>query len=771
LIAVVVLLACGLLGGFAWWARWLEWHNRQLELQVARADREAREARNQRRIAEERRRLSERHHYAEGLRRARQALDAHQWELAQDILHDLRPEPGADDLRGFAWQQLWRRAHREFSQLWGHSATVLNRAMSPDGRTFATRDQRGSILIWDRSPGMELDTPRVRLASLCPDSEWLAFAPDGRYLACLDRAPPKPEIVLIDPTSGRQVARLDCAPADRFGGFCFDAEGRRAAVLLGLPGAGRVVRWWEIADSRPESHDVPIESRLGPGWLSSETRLIWVNRDRGVALLDPRTGAVRVELEAVLSDPPGETVFSADGRLAATHVGNRILSWETHSGREVGRDELAGGLVRMLFSPKGARLAVMNDSGYVTVIERSSGRRQVLTSGPPRGLRGHFLSFSSDEALLAISVSTTVGGLQALEVWDVATPRRIKAFPGRQDAEYPTFFPGSRSLLVMGSTKPRIWRLDPPGEPDALAGHRAEAWCAAFSPDGKVLATGSDDTGERRTIRLWDRQCGRLRAGWKGHTATVASLAFSPDGRLLASSSLDAGGPGNANVILWNAASHRPLARLRGHTGRVRSVAFSPDGRTLATAGDDLTARLWDVAARATRSVLTGHAKNLTCVAFSPDGRTLATASNDATVRLWDAAAGRARLTLLDAGNVNAIAFARDGTLLASTNENGEIKLWRPAQGDLVLTIPGEADQLRCVTFTPDGRGIIAAGKGKVIRVWDVATGQELLTLEGHKAQVNALAFSPDGAVLVSCDHDGAVRLWRAGPTRIGPDR
>ena len=96
-------------------------------------------------------------------------------------------------------------------------------------------------------------------------------------------------------------------------------------------------------------------------------------------------------------------------------------------------------------------------------------------------------------------------------------------------------------MLVTTPSGPRIWQLEPPAEPDALGGHASEAWAAAFSPDGKVLATGSDDTGERQTIKFWDPASGKPLAGWKGHTAMVAALAFSPDGRMLASGSLDSG--------------------------------------------------------------------------------------------------------------------------------------------------------------------------------------------------------------------------------------
>ncbi len=131
LLGIVALLACGLVGGIGLWASSLEWHNRQLKVQIARADHLAAEAQKQTRIAEERRRQSDRHHYAESLRRARRALDARQFELGQDILHDIQPDAGGYDPRGFAWRYLWRQANREFTQLWGHEATVLDVAVAP----------------------------------------------------------------------------------------------------------------------------------------------------------------------------------------------------------------------------------------------------------------------------------------------------------------------------------------------------------------------------------------------------------------------------------------------------------------------------------------------------------------------------------------------------------------------------------------------------------------------------------------------------------------
>jgi WD40 repeat protein len=277
-----------------------------------------------------------------------------------------------------------------------------------------------------------------------------------------------------------------------------------------------------------------------------------------------------------------------------------------------------------------------------------------------------------------------------------------------------------------------------------------------------MVATSSDDTNEKQTIKLWDQRTGQLLAGWAAHTATVASVAFSRDGKILASGSLDSGARGHANLILWDVASRRMIAKLTGHTGAVRCLAFSPDGQTLASASDDLTVRIWDVASKRTRHVLSAHTSVVKSVAFSPDGRLLGSGSCDSTVRLWDVAAGRLTATLADHSNVFSVAFSATGSFLASVNEAGEIKVWDPARAQIIRTIHVNSEPLLCVRFTPDEHSVVAAGKGQTIHFWDTLTGQELLTLKGHQSQINALDFSADGSLLASCDHQGKVKIWRA---------
>jgi predicted NACHT family NTPase len=125
-----------------------------------------------------------------------------------------------------------------------------------------------------------------------------------------------------------------------------------------------------------------------------------------------------------------------------------------------------------------------------------------------------------------------------------------------------------------------------------------------------------------------------------GHTAGVLSVSWSPDGRFLASGSED------NTVRIWDAATGSLLQTLQGHTGWVTSVAWSPDGRFLASGALDSTVRVWDLAQMAVHAI-TEHDSWVESVAWSPDGRFLASGSWDWKVRIWDAETGMQRMPLL----------------------------------------------------------------------------------------------------------------------------
>jgi WD40 repeat protein/tetratricopeptide (TPR) repeat protein len=304
----------------------------------------------------------------------------------------------------------------------------------------------------------------------------------------------------------------------------------------------------------------------------------------------------------------------------------------------------------------------------------------------------------------------------------------------------------------------KLWNARAGREVHTFRGHTGGVLGIAFSPDGRLLASASFD----QTVNLWDTRTGELVRTFHGHTNPVFCVAFSPDGLRLASGSSD------QTVKLWDAPTGRELHTLRGHTPLVQSVAFSPDGRRLAAGSGDGTAKVWDAPSGVLMTTLAGH-RGSVALAFSPDGRQLATAgSADGVLKLWEVASGHEVLTLRGhTEGVQAVAFSPDGQRLASgagaplSGTDRTVKLWDARSGQELFTLRGHAEQVRCVAFSPDGQRLASGSGDKTVKLWDTRAAQQLLTLRGQAARV---AFSPDGQRLATaCGTEGTVRLWGAG--------
>jgi roadblock/LC7 domain-containing protein len=298
------------------------------------------------------------------------------------------------------------------------------------------------------------------------------------------------------------------------------------------------------------------------------------------------------------------------------------------------------------------------------------------------------------------------------------SPEQFAAMIADKLAELGVIVSMSPTGLQATVPAPPRWAAPAPVPPSHLArtliGHFDRVSGVAYSPDGGLLATSSDDN----TARVWDPVTGKRLRKLTGHILTgqlgaVAGVAFSPDGRLLAT----AGGDRTARV--WDPATGKHLRKLVGHTGTVHGVAFSRDGRLLATAGGDDTARVWDPATGEHVHTLTGHPGGVLAVAFSPDGLLLAT-SGYGRVRLWDQTTGKhLRILTVDGDWLFGASFSPDGRLLAIADGDGTARIWDPATGEHLRTLTGHTGGLLGVAFSPDGLLLATAGSDKTARIWD----------------------------------------------------
>lgn len=351
-----------------------------------------------------------------------------------------------------------------------------------------------------------------------------------------------------------------------------------------------------------------------------------------------------------------------------------------------------------------------------------------------------------------------LGGLVCLLVVGALTaaepePRRDRygdALPERAlyrigTARTPTERPALLALtpdgktLVANAADPRavlLWDVAAGRELHILSGHAFEVTSAAFSPDGKRLATASRDW----TVRLWDVASGKHVATLENESTEVNAVAWAPDGRHLAAASND------LLIRLWDPERRKVVKELKGHGDAVLTVAFSPDGATLASAGDDKRVRLWDVKTGAVQRTLEGHAASVYALAFTPDGRTLASAGKEASIFVWDVASGKQHRQLdTEAEVITTLAFADDGLLLCGDLQ-GSIGLWQTGTGKKVRgPVHTHSSWVAVLPASKDGTQVFVGDSGGAVGVWDFAKGHRRRILGAPRTPIQALAFSTDG--------------------------
>lgn len=541
-----------------------------------------------------------------------------------------------------------------------------------------------------------------------------------------------------------------------------------AAFIIMVIAAGAALWQWQRAETAHNEME-KLKEQISADQIAQKALL--ANLDITLDRYPQRALLLAVEAAKMVKPPLPSVLTTLHDLLGRT------------SGRRLGGHE--NSVTSVVFSPDAKTLASASWDNTVRLWSLEN------YDHPPLVLKGHqdgvwSVAFAPDGKTLASGSRD-----RTIRLWSLADPTsKPVELKGHQDDVHAVVFSPDGKMLASGSIDGtiRLWLLTEPNYPHVLlkkhkgtiseppisdevsegiaTGILDDAiFSLAFAPDGKTLASGSNDG----TIQLWllaelDRQPVLL----KGHTGSINNLAFAPDGRTLASASLD------GMVRLWSLIEPdlEPVV-LKGHKGGAYSVAFAPDGKTLATGSYDGMIRLWSLFdPNYQPALLAEHEDIVWSVAFAPDGKTLASGGRNDTIWLWSLAEsfGEPMVIKRHKKPVTSVAFTPNGRTLASGSYDGTIQVWSLAEPRAEpLVFKGHEDGVSTIAFAPDGEILASGNYDGTIRVWSLAEpNKEALVFKERiydadtdfTSAVTHVTFTPDSKTLLSGSEDGTIRLW-----------
>jgi WD40 repeat protein len=426
-------------------------------------------------------------------------------------------------------------------------------------------------------------------------------------------------------------------------------------------------------------------------------------------------------------------------------------------------------------------------------------RQYVLTSRNDQRLRKRKTTIGSVIGFTLVDVASIFAVLQqneAVSQSKIARARELASQSAavREQNSQVSMLLGVEAYKILDTIQSRGVLLDNaqsnPQFRQTLVGHTSPVNSIVFSPDGKTLASGSEDGA----IILWELGEGTYSIKYSIKvTSAVLSLALSPDGKILAIGNKD------HTITLLNASTGQPIGNpLSKHVASVNSVAFSPDGKTLASGSLDGAVFLWDVESGMSMHGWRSNAitKNgVNSVAFNSDGKILAsgflTSPSDifqtnlmlVDITVWNMGSpDKGQWLDGQSGSVLSVAFSPNNKFLASGGVDKNIFLWDVSKwGDMRLSdwnknmmppdpliswrLSGHVGDILSLAFNQDSEMLASGSKDNTVILWDVNNHQPIgQPLSNHTDSVNSVVFSPNGKAVASGSSDRTIILWDTNP-------
>lgn len=621
--------------------------------------------------------------------------------------------PKPTPLKGLLSWSLETRRHRSYM-------SVI--APSPDGKEAATGGIDGTIRIWN------LETGKCVRALIGHNSYvyGVAWSPDGNTIA--SGGAYDGTVRLWDVRTGRPLKVL--RGMKEFATLCdWSPDGKQLAVVGGT--SGYVWLWRSIGGDLKEitsfGHYITSVE-----WSPDGEQLAIAAQQQPATILNMSSG----KLSRYFGKPEDGMVvarWSPDGKTLATGSATTIGLWDPSvesEAVEVPPKKLEGPAAALAWSPDGSRLVAAAPSELQIWDVKDA---KVVKKLPTVANRLNWLGAGTQ-----ILCQTSV----AISTWDTATDKAVQQIDAA-GLTPPLWTPNRPIILGIGTPSVSLWDANTAKALKTLTGHTAAINAAAWSKDGKLLATASSD----RTARIWEVSSGKLLKTLEDHKGVVTCVSFAADGKTLAT------GGSEPIVRLWSVTTGELQASLPGHTAQLMFVAWSPTGGLLASGGYDKSIKIWNTQKKEIiRSIPTKEI--VYSVSWAGDSKTLACGTGDDDVVILQPSLGKQLGSLVQAGSpkqVTGIAWSADGNAVFVGRGNHTAQLWDLKTSKVIHNLPTMAP-VQYVAWANPGNVIAAGNQERTVRFWDAPTGQVRGLIIGEPDHV--ILVGSDGNYRIDPDHE-----------------